>query len=481
MKLNKKQAGFSLIELILVMALSSLAFLALINYELRKADIARAEAAGDQFAEVGKALSSYLTAEQVNLNAIIPSGTTATMPITVLMGTSSGGFNGRQYLPTTWNATNIFDTNYVIQIRNTAGRFDGLVISSAAVCDKGSSLACPSPTNPIRYDWIGAAMRKMGANSGMTFNAGGTLSGFNAGWTLSSAQFPSIAGLGRIGFRVSTTDTSLYDAQYLRLDGTSIMRGNLNMGNWDIQNVTNLTANAWISTNGLLANVIQSGAINNTGNINTQNLAATNQVTAVNLVQSNNIVRAGVGTVGIAQPAGAGQVLSDNRVEANNVIQSNNNMFAMNALRTRDVYLGPTAAAMPAPSGVTLPNIWLSELLPRYVSKGIFVVQNGSFVPRPTTCTAPGVPKIEIIPQTMYMQGRVLGPISVQNPSGTSIYISQDQYSHGAYVAYATGTGPWTVTILASTYSNGGNPVLAPAFNMQGLAHVYCYYPTMVY
>lgn len=168
MKRFKKQQGYSLIELILVLGLSSLAFISAVQWEVKKSDVAKAEMAGEQFAEVGRALSAYIAREQINLAYNIPPGVPQTMSIEVLKGTASGFFVGRQYLPTNFSAVNSFGTPYIIQIRNVAGRIEGVVLSQDPICEKGTALPCPSATNPIKFDWIGAAMRKMGPQSGMT-------------------------------------------------------------------------------------------------------------------------------------------------------------------------------------------------------------------------------------------------------------------------------------------------------------------------
>jgi len=63
-KIKKKEEGFSLIELILVLGLSGLAFISLVQWEMKKSEIVRAEVGGEQLAEVGKALTAYIAREQ---------------------------------------------------------------------------------------------------------------------------------------------------------------------------------------------------------------------------------------------------------------------------------------------------------------------------------------------------------------------------------------------------------------------------------
>jgi type II secretory pathway pseudopilin PulG len=467
----KKEQGYSLIELILVLGLSSLAFVSTVQWEVKKAKTANAEIAGEQFAEVGRALSTYITREQVNLAYNIPSGTQADMSIEVLKGNASGFFIPHQYLPTTFNSVNSFGTNYKIQIRNTNGRLEGVVLSENPICEFGTAIACPSATNPIKYDWIGAAMRKMGPQSGMTRN-GNFLSGLNAGWSLTTTEFAGINNPGLIGYRVSTTDTSLYDAQYLRLDGTSTMLGNLNMGNYSIENATNISLSGWLQGYGILANTIVSGSINNTGDIQTTNLYATNLVkVGPNSLPTN--------TVGL----GNGDLIVDKNVYAT------------------DIYLGgdlndpsrtkTEAGHDPNPlNNRKIPNAWLSDLLPKYVSRGIYKVDDGAQVDKPY-CNGGGVPKIEVIPQTTYAHGRVYGQDYLQSQGSMTnweAWVYWDQIAYSPNLAWANdlgGTpGKWQVRFDTTKYDsymatdeNGVSaPIGIPTFTMSGLAHVYCDY-----
>jgi prepilin-type N-terminal cleavage/methylation domain-containing protein len=472
LKKYKSQQGFSLIELILVLGLSSLAFISLVQWEVKKSEIARAEIAGEQFAEVGKALSAYIAKEQLNLATNIAVGTTATMDIEVLKGTNSGAFIGHQYLPTNFSAVNIFGTAYQIEVGRTAtGRIEGVVLSVDPICEKGTSLACPDPTNPIKYDWIGAAMRKMGAQSGMVRDNGvgvNVLYGFNAGWNVASTDFPTvITAPGQIGFRVSSTDTSLYDAQYLRLDGTSTMLGNLNMGNYSIENATNISYNGWLQGYGVLANTIRSGSINNTGDIQTTNLYAT------------GIIKAGA--------AALPTVLNDadDLIEGGDII-ADRNVYA------RDIYLGADINHANRTENVglnrrTIPNVWLSDLLPKYVSRGIYnisdsgniaVANPGGNVTKPV-CNGGGTPRIEVIPQFTYSHGRVLGDNNLTftqtTPSDWSAYLDWDLAAYSPVLAYANDLGAiWNVRIVTSRYE--ATVAGLPTPTMVGLAHVYCDY-----
>jgi prepilin-type N-terminal cleavage/methylation domain-containing protein len=410
-----KGKGFTLIEMLLVLALSALAMISLLEYQIQQSKIRVAESVGEQFKNVGDALGSYISLESQTLVANIPSGTSATIPINVLEGTTVGAYPGKPILPNTFSNTNAFNSNYVIQIYNNAGALSGLVLSSAPVVDTDGTT--------IKYDWIGAAMKKMGANSGMTFNSGTTFSGFDGAFSLPNTEFSAINAPGQLGYYVSTTAISPYDQIYLRLDGTNSMLADLDVGNHNIKNVTNINYSGWANGYGLLVNTIQSSNINNAQNITTTNLTATNTVIADNVMQ------------------------------------------------TRDIYLGnnPNAPAQ-APTGRALPNAWLSDLLPKYSSRGVYLVYNGSTIAKPTCSTnGTAVPRIEVIPQYVNSEGAVEGPLYPYGGNGVFIY--QQQWSAQSTAAYATDNGSyWTVYLQSSYYG-------WPGSNFQiGLAHVFCDY-----
>jgi len=461
---NKKQKGFSLIELILVLGLSTLAFVSLVQWEVRKSEITRAEIAGEQFAEVGKALASYIAREQLNIAHNIPPGSSRIIPIEVLRGVSSGPFIGRQYLPETFSAVNSFGTQYQIQIRRTpGGLIEGLITSANPICEKGTSLQCPSANNPIRYDWIGAAMKKMGAQSGMSRN-NTTMSGYNAGWILTNADFNVIDQEGKIGYRVSSTDTALYDSQYLRLDGTSTMLGNLNMGNYSIENATNISYNGWLQGYGILANTIRSAFISNEGNIQTQSLHAT------------NIIKAG-----------------SNQLPTNMANIGNGDIVVDRNIYARDVFLGdPNHENRISGPVRTIPNAWLSDLLPRYSSRGVLVVRNGDLVTKPS-CGSGGRPRIEVIPQLTWSNGRVYGEIYLYDIF-PNIRVFWDLVSYNPNYVWANDWGnAWQVRFDTTnfyshnyTWQTRDGTIWSlrnyqPYFDMMGLAHVYCDYGAASY
>ncbi|MDD4977781.1 MAG: type II secretion system protein [Gallionella sp.] len=281
---NSGEKGFTLIELMLVLGIVSFVMTGLISYISRYAEQQKAEAVGEQFAEVGKALGAYLSRESGTLSACIPSGASITgVPLTVLT-TATGTttwmgctLNNRQFLSATTSPTNLFGTTYNIGIQNMAsGGLGGIVLSSNPITDPGT-------VGVVRYDWIGIAMRKAGAQAGMTFTVSGanSLVGLGGGWILTNADYSTISQFGLFGYRVSYQGNQ--DDIYLRLDGAYPMRGNLNMGNFNIDNATDISYNGWLSGNNALLNNLKTGYISNSGNIQT------NSMTSGTISNSGNI------------------------------------------------------------------------------------------------------------------------------------------------------------------------------------------------
>ena len=522
MVLKNKNKGFTLIELILVMGLSTTALLSYLKYESSKADQKRAEIAGQQFKDVGDALTTYLSKEAGALLANVPNNTTVSFDIKLLRNinsdNSTGSANcyptvptvlcGRPYLPSTFSNTNAFGSQYTLQVRNESSGITGLVMSSTAVC-KERTIACGA-NNPVRLDLAGYAVRAMGSNGGL-IASGTNVTGYNAGWSETSTRFNGLTSPGQIAFRAGSSLISsiTYDNMYLKLDGTNMMKGNLNVGNWDINNATNITYNGWLSGYGILANTLQTGTINNSGNIQTANLWATNNITAENDLSVGNNITAGnninaTNRVGganyvysgsaVVDPYGtlvngAGDVtaqryvvgddgvISNSFMNANGEIKSESRVVALQDVTTKDIYLGSsnTAAPTATKTGRTIPNVWLSDLLPRYSSRGIRSIQipaNNTYTLAKPDCGS-GTAKLEIIPQGHITLGYVNGSIAVaitevgaSNTNNLRFDISADLKSVTSNQLSASSSGnDWILSYITFDSTSSA---------MTTLTHIYC-------
>lgn len=480
---NNSNKGFSLIELILVLGLSSLIFLGVLSIEKRRTETLKAEAAGQQVEEVGKALSSYIANQHSTLASGIALNSTVAIPLTVLQGVTSGIYPGKQYLPLSFNPKNAFGTGYNLQIRNNGGdSLTGIVVTDAPVVDE---------TGAVRYDWLGYAARVAGAQSGMSFFTGAQITGLNAGWTLPNTQFPVINIAGQFAYRSQYQGND--DDIYLRRDGLFPMTGNLNMGNHNIRDATDINFNGFLNGNIALLNSVQSGYITNNGNIDN----AGNISNRGNIVNSKDIrtltVRGTSQLNGVPNPTGNG---TDYAAFSNMYSTYSNNTSYINRdqtngytdvtigngstngiLNVRDIKLGFGV------SGRNFNAKYLSDLLPRYSSRGIYAVTvppSGSASLNFPSSSCPGnVAKVELIPQSFYVQSRVRGTIdlvSADQGNGLATLSARpgNMYGIGGLQTYATGSGPWNIFMTTQDYA-ASDPGFGGQF-MGGtvLAHVYC-------
>jgi prepilin-type N-terminal cleavage/methylation domain-containing protein len=467
MNLIKKEKGFSLLELMLVLAIVSMAFVGFLTFTKRLSDQMTAEAAGQQFADISKALGDYISRESSNLLSCIPVGTNITsVPLAVLTtatGTTTVGactLNNRQYLPTTVSSTNLFKTGYNIGIENNAsGSLGGIVLSSAPIVDPGSP-------GVVRYDWIGMAMKKAGAQSGMTFSATGanTLVGLGAGWQLTSAtDYSTINKVGLFGVRTGYQGT--YDDIYLRLDGAYPMRGNLNMGNFSVNNATDLNFNGWLNGNNALLNNLASGYINNSGNIQTNTLTATTSM-ATGGRQSNPMPAAWTGDY-----IHTWNIYAENEVGVGTGGALNAYMQANGLVGAQDVMLTTGSFGK---DGRTPYTGYLSDRLPQYVSRGAVVVNDGTVVPKPNCTSAGGstFARIIVIPQVQNVYGNYNVTLTITNtaPNTYNFLLSRTPYTSEQIQVYAVDNGAsWTVHLTsAGAQAFGATP------GYLGLAETFC-------
>lgn len=512
--MGKEAQGYSLVELILVLAISSFVAMSVLKYESSRAQIQRAEKAGEQLELIGKAVASYMNREMQVLATQIPNGSTQTFVGDVLRGGSEvSSFNaaqtfyGHPILPASFSMKSALGPDFKIQITNNNGNLEGLVVTENSICE--DSTAVCGATNPIKYDWIGAAVRKVGPSAGMTYNSANTMTGYNSGWQELNTRFSLINKAGLLGYRIFGTSTGQYDSIYMRLDGTSIMRGNFDMGNYSLRNAANITANDWVRTDSLLANTVRAGNIYVTQNVEARNASFSNNAfigndmwvtrdagIARNLwVGNNTTINKDLWVGGnqevnksllVREDAGVKRDLFVDRDSYfGGQVLAYNNMSAQQ-LRTNDVLFGAQYAASPwdanpmKASARQIPaGYYLSDMLPRYSSRGIAYVVHGGVVNKPQCPGGEANAKIEIIPQNLSFQGRVLGPLNARVVNSTWVggyryddyNFYQDQYSHGGFsVQVANYSGAWVPYLWVSTYDGS----ILPASNQTMLAHIYC-------
>lgn len=456
---RKSKAGLTLIELMLAVGIIAIAMVGILEYIEREAQRERAELAGEQMAMVGKAVEKMIVQEGSNFKACLTNSNPITIPITALYsttGTTTVGsciITNRPYL--SWNNTgtpiNAFGSNYVINIKNQGnGYISGLV-------------TLDNPVRPgnlgtvIRYDWLGIAAKKIGANGGGTFAVTGAnrMNGVGAGWSVTNADFPVVNRLGILGYKTSVGGEM--DNVYLRLDGAYPMRGDLNAGNFSINNVTDLNVNGWINGNNALINTLKTSYLA-ANHIQTETLNATTIITTGNrnanvrptgwggeLIKTWDILSDG-GTIGVARAAGSTTLAAS--ISPNGLIDAGGFQFNdLNRNFTRDGRGNYTG--------------YLKDRLPRYVMRTAHAVNSGSSVAKPI-CTAAtasaGANREKIIVTPIFQNTYPQYSVRVQLSSNNWAYTYHTRTARDQLQTYAVNAGnSWIVyanSYMGSSYYN---------------------------
>lgn len=230
--------GFSLLELILVLGVGSMVSFMKFQDMKNEQESVLATAVGQQMKQMGEAVNRYISIRYDKLSTLSNAAGTGTDPGPRTCNSSYCEITyqtliNEGLLPSTFNGINSQKSQYKIILKRSGISpnyvINGLVATTISWKDD----------NKIRYDLLGKAMQVAGIDSGMT-NTATTASGYNAGWTEKSSDYPLINTAGLLAYRVGY-DSSMYSV-YLRRDGTLPMTGNLDMGNQDIKNAKNVTA-----------------------------------------------------------------------------------------------------------------------------------------------------------------------------------------------------------------------------------------------
>lgn len=328
MKMKKIQRGFTLIELMLALGVAILVAVAALQSIKRNQDYDTAASAATQMLELNSALQKYIDAKYIDLSAA------ATTTVTIDNLKAAG------LLPAIYNNRTPFGGTITMVVSSTGGTNptpSGLTTTSAWL----------DGTTP-RYDLLGAAIRKIGAQGGMTMTTN-QVQGLNGGWALPKTQFTNITTPGQLAVRTYST-SSQYDDIYLRRDGSLPMIGNLDMGFHDINNAVNISSTGWIYANHLAANDATVGSlftnyIRNTGGIDTSGITGVgnNSVSNFAAMKTNTLSSRDVGkAIDITGNGGSGR----------------------GVLSVNDIYLKDNRGV----------STYLSDRLPRFVFKGAYLV-----------------------------------------------------------------------------------------------------------
>lgn len=261
--MRQQRKGFSLLELVLVLGVSSA--LSLVKFEdmTHDAENLKASAAGQQIKQIGDAVDGYINIRYDKLSTLVSSTSQSSDPGPRTCDTGTGictitsqTLVNEGLLPASYVSRNSFGSDYTIQLKRT-GTNPNYVINGVVETN--------NPWNEggkTRYDLLGKAMQSAGIDSGMSKSTN-QISGYNGSWSYTSTDFPSITQNGVLGYRVGY-DSAMYSV-YLRRDGTLPMTGDLNMGGNNINNAKNITASGTgnfggnIAANGLSVNDVPPG------------------------------------------------------------------------------------------------------------------------------------------------------------------------------------------------------------------------------
>ena len=474
-----KQKGFTLIELMLVLGIATIMGLVAFQSAKRDSEYQVSNAAATQMQELNAALTKHITN---NYPTLLASGRAS---VTI------ADLQAERLLPAVYLNATPFGGTISMEVVSTGGTkptLSGLITTTPWTDGAGN----------VRYDLLGAAIRKIGAQGGVSYYVNNAISGLNGGWSAlqgnAANQFTNITAAGQLAIR-SYGDTLGYDNVYLRRDGSLPMLGNLDMGFHDINNAVNISANGWIYANHIAANdatigSIFSNYIRNTGGIDTAQITGVGTNSTANFAYLS--ARTDVSTKSLNTQTGA-QAFIDVGTAAGTTGDITPTP-GKGILNVQDMYIRDARGS----------GTWLSDRLPKFSSRGIYFVTDGDQILKPSetpnatnnyTCNYaaakngslfPGstvAAKVEIIPQSFFTQGKTDGTIDfsgttlMNDPTTNIVYgtikANPDLKTLTNIKAYAEDNGDrWTVKI-----SNTGDYTNIYPYNSGwALAHVYCDY-----
>lgn len=253
--IKRKIKGFTLVELILTLAvISAISFMAF-SQMLKNYETNQAQSAGNQIKDIGMAVNNYIVNHYDVLSQLQNSpGTGSDLgPRTcdIASQSCSIGINTllrEGLLSPSFSGKNVYGSDYTISIKRS-GVAPYWSISALTTTNQPLKL-----DNKIRYDLLGNAMQVAGTDSGMTRNTANKVDGFKGSWNANQAEYSNIKQLGQLAY-LSGYGSNAYSA-FLRRDGSLPMTGDLNMGTKNIYGAVNITA----SGRGSFGGEVQAGS-----------------------------------------------------------------------------------------------------------------------------------------------------------------------------------------------------------------------------
>ena len=199
------QVGFTLLEFMLVLALTVPVSIYLLQQARQNALDSRARAAGLELKQVNDAVGAFLQNNYLTLIA------TPTATITI------ADLTGQSLLPSTFTGLNPWGFGYEIRARRTgvAGAYN---IETLTLLNG----AFRPDTVVVDESLIGVAMLEIGAQSGSTTSAT-TFTAFAGAFTETSTDYPNITTFGQLGVKNNFASSQFF--QFVRRDGSLAMTG----------------------------------------------------------------------------------------------------------------------------------------------------------------------------------------------------------------------------------------------------------------
>lgn len=478
---RRQFAGFTLIELMVVLAIMSMIAIYAARRAKESAENSVAVASAENIKTLGEALEAYMVANTATLTAVAPPGPQP-IAVTVASLQAAGTCGARPCLLSAFNPP-AWMGGYDIRVTRIGP--SAPYSFEALVCTVNPYRVDGSP----RADLAGKVIQAGGGRFGMTYNippeppaAHGS-----SGWVAQSADYPFVTVATKVCYFIPPAGGA--GDIYLRRDGSNSMLGTLNMNSNAIAGATNVTATGAISGGtGAFTGAINASAGTFTGAVNAAtgtytgavsansvsaattvsagtNMTAGGNVNANNVVLNPNGTLSSTGALNIQSAAGAPVNMNTGAGAGNVVVGSVGGaanlqvMNDVNVTRNANVNNTVTATNDVVISTLTsrtnpLSSTSVKALLPNLVEINSIPLNNdGQSIPVPT-CPNGGAARIFAIPQT------VRGAVDAGN------------WGADIHIAGAVG-GPWN---FYARDANGVSlpPVAAP--NFIALARIFCAY-----